>query len=425
PAEGNYILECYSGPRRLEAGKPVYFIFRLLITPFKPFAAHKQWRTRFMHQYAPPVVAKAEGATVLNIHHAKPINPFINYPFLRPAELRSFVSEAHRLGLKVCVYYTVRELSNHAPELFALRSLRSESGSEIFSDGPGGGHSWLQEHFGDSYIPAWHVFEYGCVAVITSGTSRWHNFYVEGIHWLAKNMELDGVYIDDLAFDRRIMQRVRRVLDAERKEAIIDMHSANQYNPRDGYANSINLYMEHLPYLDRLWFGEYFRYDQGPDYWMTEVAGLPFGVGGEMLQDGGNLWRGLLYGITARYPHTKGDPRPLWRLWEDFGIEDSDFLGYWAPSCPVRSNSRHILASCYKRKETALIVLASWEETEFAVQLSIDWQALSWQPERYELFQPFVAGVQEECCYQLADKIPVQAAEGVILILRVRKSIHQ
>ena len=62
------------------------------------------------------------------------------------------------------------------PELFALRSL----GHEIFSTGPGGGYSWLQEHLGGDYIAAWFVPELKDAAVINSGMSRWHNYYIEG-----------------------------------------------------------------------------------------------------------------------------------------------------------------------------------------------------------------------------------------------------
>ena len=37
--------------------------------------------------------------------------------------------------MKVKIYYTVRELTNRAPELWALRTL----GDEVLADGPGGG----------------------------------------------------------------------------------------------------------------------------------------------------------------------------------------------------------------------------------------------------------------------------------------------
>jgi hypothetical protein len=38
------------------------------------------------------------------------------------------------------------------------------------------------------------------------------------------------------------------VLDQHRPDAMIDLHSADQYNVRDGFASSANLYPEHLPF---------------------------------------------------------------------------------------------------------------------------------------------------------------------------------
>ena len=82
------------------------------------------------------------------------------------------------------------------------------------------------------------------------------------------------------------------------------------------------LYMEHFPFINRLWFGEYFEYDLGPDYWLTEVSGLPFGLTSEMLQDGGHPYRGMLYGMTTRM-FGNFDPRPLWKLFDEVEIHKS------------------------------------------------------------------------------------------------------
>ena len=101
------------------------------------------------------------------------------------------------------------------------------------------------------------------------------------------------------------MKRVRKILNRTNPGALIDLHSANQFNPRDGFANSANLYLEHFPYLDRLWFGEYFDYNSSPDFWLIEVSGIPYGLMGEMLQDGGNRWRGMLYGMNDRLKRTR------------------------------------------------------------------------------------------------------------------------
>ena len=139
---------------------------------------------------------------------------------------------------------------------------------------------------------------------------------------------------------------MKKILERGGGPALIDLHSANQFNPRDGYANSANLYLEHFPYLSRLWFGEYFDYDSAPEFWLVEMSGIPFGLIGEMLQDGGNPWRGMIYGMTSRLPWA-GDPTPIWKLWDDFGIADSRMIGYWVPSCPVKTGSREVLATAY------------------------------------------------------------------------------
>ena len=71
------------------------------------------------------------GGTVVNIHHANEINPYINYPFFALDEQAAYIEEAHEKGIKVKLYNTIRELTSRAHELFALRSL----GDEVMNDG--------------------------------------------------------------------------------------------------------------------------------------------------------------------------------------------------------------------------------------------------------------------------------------------------
>lgn len=411
--EDTVLIRFYSGKRQMEAGERLFYNFSLLVTPFRPIDTRKQWNTRFYHRYNPLDEIKAEGANMVNVHHATDINPFINYPFLRPQEMKAYIDEAHDKNMKVKIYYTVRELSNRAPELFALRSL----GDEIFFPGNGGGFSWLQEHLDSDYIAAWFVPPLKDAAIINSGVSRWHNYYVEGLNWLVKNVGIDGLYIDDVAFDRTTMKRVRKVLDRNRKGAQIDLHSANQFNVRDGYANSANLYLEHFPYIDRLWFGEYFDYDSSPDFWMVEVSGIPFGLMGEMLQDGGNPWRGMLYGMTSRLPWA-GDPRALWKVWDEFGIQDSEMIGYWSAACPVKSGHPDVLATVYVHKGRALVSLASWADDSVSVRLDIDWQALGLEKNRAEIFAPEIRDFQPAATFDSSGNIPVAAGKGWLLLLR-------
>jgi hypothetical protein len=409
---GAYLVRCGSGPRRMERGETQRYDFRLALTPFKPIRTDEQWRTRYYHRYAPLDEIATTGANTVNVHHATRVNPWINYPFLRPAEMKAYVDAAHARGMKVKIYYTVREITNRAPELFALLSL----GHEVFAGGPGGGWSWLQEHVGGDTIGGWFVPELQDAALVTSGISRWHNFYVEGLDWLARNVGIDGLYLDDVAFDRTTMKRVRKVLDRRRPGALIDLHSANQYNPRDGFASSANLYLEHLPFVDRLWFGEYFDYDSPPDYWLVEVSGLPFGLMGEMLEKGGNPWRGMLFGMTSRLPWA-GDPRPLWKAWDAFSLVGSRMKGWWVPDAPVRTDRPSVLATSYLKTGKALVAIASWEKEPVEVSLVVNWKALGFGPSGARLTAPAIEGFQPAASFAPADRIRVEPGRGWLLVL--------
>jgi hypothetical protein len=433
-----------SGPRRIAPSEVLHFNFNLLLTPFKPIDPRSHFATRFFHAFKPVDEVARAGANTINVHHATAINPYINCPFLRPAEMKAYIDEAHARGMKVKIYYTIRELSNHAPEIFALRSL----GEEIFSSGLGGGFSWLQEHLVSDYIAAWFVPELKDAAIINSGMSRWHNYYLEGLDWLVRNVGIDGLYIDDVAFDRTTMKRVRKILDRGRPGALIDLHSANQFNPRDGFASSANLYLEHFPYLNRLWFGEYFDYNSAPEYWLVEMSGIPFGLMGEMLQDGGNPWRGMIYGMTNRLPWSGQDPSRLWKVWDEFGIGEAEMFGYWSPNCPVRTSHPDVLATAYVRKGEAsggapgganaeakggesggakgetpggasmMVALASWAKEKTDVLLDIDWQRLGLNEGEAQITAPAIADFQPEASFRPGDPIPVEPGKGWLLIVK-------
>jgi hypothetical protein len=412
--DGTVLVTASSGPRLLRAGEVLHFHFNLLLTPFKPIDPQSHFSTRFFHAFKPIADVASTGANTINVHHANAVNPYINYPFLRPAEMKKYIDAAHARGMKVKIYNTIRELSNRCVELFALRSL----GDEIFSRGPGGGFSWLQEHLVSNYIAAWFVPELKDTAIINSGLSRWHNYYLEGLDWLVKNVGIDGLYIDDVAFDRTTMKRVRKVLERGRPGALVDLHSANQYNSRDGFASSANLYLEHFPFLNRLWFGEYFDYNSAPDYWLVEISGIPFGLLGEMLNDGGNPWRGMIYGMTNRLPWSGQNPARIWKVWDEFGIEEARMIGYWSADCPVKTDNQNVLATAYVKKGRVLVSLASWADEPVKCRLWIDWKALGMNGQDARLHAPEIADFQPESTFRPEDPIPVEPGRGWLLELK-------
>lgn len=413
-SEGVRRLSAFSGPLTLRAGESRCFEFRLLLTPFKPLDPARQLSERYFHAYASPAEIAEYGANVANLHHATPPNPYINDPLLGADALRSYTEEAHRLGIRVKVYDTVRELTRHTPELPVLAAL----GDEIFAPGPGGGHAWLREHLGGDYVPGWVAPDVGDVAVVTSGDSRWHNSYVSGIERLRRVVGVDGLYLDDVAYDRTTMKRVRKVLSASGDEPpLIDLHSCNQFREPDGFASSANLYAELLPYVDRLWLGELFDYDgsDGPDgsdggdpaYWLVEISGVPFGLMGEMLEGGGNPWRGLVFGMTARAPMT--DVRPLWRAFDQLRLPEAEMTGWWATGAtgtpPVRTGRDDVLATTWEGPGGTVTALASWAGEPVDVVLGTASGPVA-------AYAPAIEGFQPERRFAAGEALRVEPGRG-------------
>ena len=126
------------------------------------------------------------------------------------------------------------------------------------------------------------------------------------------------------------------------------------------------------------------------------MCGIPFGVMGEMLESGGNPWRGMLYGMTARCGWSQGGvSTTIWRsVWEQFGIADAKMYGYWHPDCPVSVDNDEVKATVYiKDSGDVLICLASWFPYAREFRLSIDRVALGITGD-FELYAPEIKGMR-------------------------------
>ncbi|NLF09047.1 MAG: hypothetical protein GX594_13865 [Pirellulaceae bacterium] len=406
-------------------------------------------RWRYYHRGDETDRAVAAGATIMNIHHAHPENPYINYPFIAVDKLSKLVDDAHARGLKLKIYYTLRELTSYTTEFWVLRSLNDEilyqgggfQKVSVPADAPPArpmipdqkltlagkdpalalrptGNSWLAEHVMTKYSPAWHhPFGNGHydAAVNTHGNTRWNNYYLEGLAWLVKNVRIDGLYLDDLAYDHETMKRVRKTLDRNRPGCLIDLHS-NDLQAPDYSKSPAAQYIEHMPMIDSIWFGELFDYDETPDFWLVEISGIPYGLFGEMLEGSGNPWRGMVYGMSSRiYGNT--DPTPIWRLWDRFGIQDARMIGYWDPACPVRTGNTDVPATVYTKPGSTLISLASWAKEPVKCRLEIDWKSLGLDPAKAKLTAWEVENFQPAAEFAPGDEITVQPGRGWLLVL--------
>jgi len=425
-----------SGPRTLGPGTVLHFDFELLITPFRMVDVESRWGDRYYHgggTNAMSKIAKADslGANIINIHHAEDLYPFINYPYLDenvPA-LRQLVDSAHHAGKRLKLYYTTRELTKNLPEFWAFRSLNGE----IIFPGPAsacttiinpkGPDEWLKKNVKEGYIPAWlNMIHEGPfkgeldLAVITTPDSRLNNFYIGGLDWMLAHIGIDGVYIDDSALDRETVRRARKLIDHYRPHGRIDFHSWNHFNAMAGYTNCLNLYMDLLPYIDLVWIGEQRNYDRLPDHWLIEVSGIPFGLTGQMLNNGGNPWRGMLYGITNR-PAWAGNPAELWKFWDRTEIRKKTMVGYWDSKNPVTTGNDLVKATVYKGTNESIIAVAGWGPDEIRVALQVDWNVLGLDPKHVRASVPAIPGYQDEQDVVSLDNLTIPAGKGYLIVI--------
>jgi len=437
--DGEVLINAYSGNRELKTGETLHYDFELLITPFRLIDRQNKFGDRYYHGGGTNTsvkIANAQksGANIINIHHAEDIYPFINYPYLdaNVGELKQLVGDAHKANMRMKFYYTTRELTKNLPEFWAFNSLNGE----VIFPGPGnasrtealhpkGPNEWLIKNLKEKYIPAWYnLVKEGKfkgetdLSVITTPDSRLNNFYIGGLDWMVQHIGIDGVYIDDAALDRFTLKRARKIIDQYRPEGRMDLHSWNHFNKWAGFTNCLNLYMDLLPYFDLVWIGEGRDYNRMPDHWLIEVSGIPFGLAGQMLEGGGNPWRGMVYGITTRAGWTKNPPSEMWKFWDEHKIADKIMIGYWEKDCPVTCSNPSVKASVYNGTDEVIISVANWTGQEAETSLSLDRAKLGLDGAGSEANIPEIKDFQAGRAGVSLDKLTIPGKKGYLIIIK-------
>lgn len=391
------------------------FEFGILITPVKPIDTKKHFSERYFHKDpADYRMAKDSLANIINIHHARKLNPVINYPWIVQEPLKQYIDSMHQIDMKVKLYYTIRELTTHAPEVYALKSLKHE----IFVPGQGYGLPWTCEHLIEDYRPAWFTEiendQYDA-ALVVNGFSRWINYYLEGLRWMLVNYKIDGIYMDDVSFDRSVLKRMRKIMEESRPGSLIDLHSNTGYS-----VGPENQYADFLAYIDRTWFGESYKYDQmTPDEWFVSFSSIPMGNMSEMLQDGGNPYLGMVYGATARIYEDlpNKSPVPMWKLWKDFDIENARMIGYWDERPVVTTGNELVKATVFKHKDRTLVVVGNFNTRTETVSIDIDYSQLELSSAKKQGILPDLGYMQQPGTIDVSKPISIEPKKAVFFIL--------
>jgi hypothetical protein len=431
----------YSGALPWPGGNAsLAFRASLLVTPVHNLNLTHHFGLRYAQLGGPSnyTFLAEQGATVVNMHQGNVINPWINYPYLTNELMNATAAAVHELGMRFSVYNTMRELSNRCSELFAMHALQ-----EVLVPGGDGssGADWLKEHLEGGFLSAWStpIPQLGSgfvldAAVRVVALSRWNNYYVEGIQQMMRDFQLDGIYLDEIAYDRITMMRLRKLLDA--RHGVIDQHS-------DAGAFCVSpsmIYTEHYPFIDRLWHGEGFPYDTAsPDYWLVEMSGLVFGLTADMLRYPGQTpyhFKGMLFAESNRWQGGLDQatvttdpfvPVALWQLWAEAGISEATLYGWWLEdvlgpaALPVASNvSSSVKVTTYSLPASALLAVASFAAAPLAVELSFNSSILGLPGslDDFCLFAPQLLPFQPRAQkLALSDSFVVEPGQGYIFRL--------
>ena len=428
-AHANGTAEFYSGPRAMATGESISYTFSMMATPVRPFNTterfHDRWTQAGGHAINYTDLAK-KGVTVVNMHQGNQVNPWINYPFLTNDAMRGASEACKANGMAFSIYNTMRELSDRCREYWAMLSF----GGTLVPGNGGGGADWLQEHIRTGYLPAWsnpislypgdgvpnpdpaegpYLQDAGMRVV---ALSRWNNYYIAGLRQVMRDYGADGIYLDEIAYDRTTMLRARKVLGDGGK---IDHHA----HIAAFAASSAMNYMELYPFINRLWYGEGFNYNTPhADNWLIETAAFGTGLSADMLRytSMGHThgmtryaYRGMLVGSAFRFC---GDgpfnPVALWALWDAFGIQDAEMVGWWEDverspgTVPVSVTDTDSSAGdgtaadalkitvYVKKGVSAMIVVTDWDELAPSVTfgLDYDWAALGLREGTVKLTAP-------------------------------------
>lgn len=384
----------YTGKFKFKENVTREFKFELHITPLKPIDYKKAFSVRYCHnnqlkdEFKEIDLAQKNNLTHVIFHQGNMIMPFINYPFYETERLKNAVQYACEKNIGIKLYYTEREHSNHMAETFVYKAL----GDEIILRKKGVSHSWQKEkpqwlvdNFGEDIIPGWFVkYKKGKykndhdISFIVRPDTRLDNYYIEGLNWLVENIGIKGIYIDDTSLDRTTLERAKKVL--QQCNGLIDMHMWNHEEVRAGDVSCMNLYTEIIPFLDSIWLGEGFFYKKySPEYMLAEVSGIPYGITGQMLEGGGDLYLGMLYAMNNRFGWGYKNAVDMYKIWDDFKITESRMLGYWNSRNPVKTNNRNVLTTVYLKNNAALFCIYNFADRTENFNIEIDMNLLGFK----------------------------------------------
>jgi hypothetical protein len=122
--------------------------------------------------------------------------------------------------------------------------------------------------------------------------------------------------------------------------------------------------------------------------------------------------------MTTRV-YGKYNPQAIWKMFDDFQIMDSEMIGYWVESIPVKSNNPKVPVTVYKKDNDILLAFGSWSNQDEVISLEINWEQLPFAgPNTTTWTAPAVEGLQEERILDSGKPFIVEKGQGLFVIIK-------
>lgn len=136
-----------------------------------------------------------------------------------------------------------------------------------------------------------------------------------------------------------------------------------------------------------------------------------------MLNQGGNRWRGMVFGLTNRPGWYGPTPKYIWEFWDTYHISQMEMFGFWHKEVPVRTDNSNLFATVYKSEKMAIIAIANWGNESHVERLYIDWEKLGLNPQQVKARMPFIQEFQDERNVNLTEPIRVKGKQGNLIVI--------
>lgn len=394
-------LNLVDRPIELQPGEKLRYRFALQATPLKPIV-RDVWEERLVrsHWYGEamslgekmvgevpaPEHYAAMGARALLIWRwwdafAYPL------PIGHEDEFRKMVADYHAAGLKVVPYVGGFLLSDEAPEAALFRDEMAKMPMQPFPIRLPG----LKDQ----------------MATVVCQRSLWQDFLVDGIARLIDEYDADGVYLDTTTRPyacinelhgcgytrpdgsrgmtypvfsvRENLRRIYTAVTSRKPDGIVDVHV---YDCMNGPA---------LAWATSYWNGEQlprgveFRPDALPlDRFRCEFMGRNWGVPADLLYYKLGEYRKCMAIAGLHDVPVRTEKLPdlaiqsgLWRLRDEFGCRDAEWLPYWSNQEHVSVEPADCYASLHRHQENGVLAFVSNLSREQArVRVTLNLQAL-------------------------------------------------